>query len=96
MSSEIGSLIKCTPGVMGGRPCVAGTRIAVRSVALFYKQGFSAEEISDRYEHLTLAQVYAALAYYHANRAEVEEDIANEAAEYERLSADQTRTLKTA
>ncbi len=96
MSAEIGTLINCTVGVMGGRPCVAGTRISVRTVALLYKKGFSAEEISGQYEHLTLAQVCAALAYYHANQSEVEEDIANEAAEYERLSAERMRTLKTA
>jgi uncharacterized protein (DUF433 family) len=34
--------------------------------------GLSAEEIGDEFGHLSLAQVYAALAYYHANRAEIE------------------------
>jgi homoserine acetyltransferase len=37
--------------------------------------------------HLTLAQVYAALAYYHANRDEIEADLAEEDAEYWRLAA---------
>ena len=31
-----------------------------------------------KYSHLTLAQVHAALAYYHANREEIEADIALE------------------
>jgi hypothetical protein len=36
--------------------------------------------------HLNLAQVYAALAYYHANRDEIETDLAEEEAEYWRLA----------
>jgi hypothetical protein len=34
----------------------------------------------DDYPHLTLAQVHAALAYYHVNRDEIETDIAEEGA----------------
>ncbi len=37
-------------------------------------------------DHLTLAEVYAALTYYHANTAEVEADIAQQTAEAKRLS----------
>jgi hypothetical protein len=37
--------------------------------------------------HLSLAQVYAALAYYHVNQEQVEADLANEDAEYWRLAA---------
>lgn len=43
------------------------------------------EEIADRIGHLSLAQVYAALAYYHANRDEIDADIAAEEAEADRL-----------
>jgi len=83
MSTEIGSLITCTPGVVGGRPRIAGTRVTVRSVAVCYKQGYTPEEIALLYERLTMAQVYAALTYYHANQAEIEADIAAEEAAYE-------------
>ena len=96
MPVDIGSLISCTPGVVGGRPCVTGTRTSVRAIAIFYKQGFSPEEIAEQYEHLGLAQVYAALTYYHANQAVIEADIAAEDAEYERLSGEHQETLKTA
>jgi hypothetical protein len=44
------------------------------------------EEIAERIGHLSLAQVYAALAYYHANREAVEAEIAAEDTEYERLA----------
>jgi hypothetical protein len=59
----------------------------VRRVAVLYKQGASAEEISRRLSHLNLAQVYAALTYYHANRDEIETNLAEEKAEYFRLAA---------
>jgi uncharacterized protein (DUF433 family) len=38
------------------------------------------EEIADQIGHLTLAQVYAALTYYHLNRDEIESDLAQEEA----------------
>jgi uncharacterized protein (DUF433 family) len=86
MSVEIGSFIVRTPGTVGGRPRIAGTRVPVRSIAISYKQGLSPEEIVLQYEHLTVAQAYAALTYYHANQAEIEADIAAEEALYDKLA----------
>ena len=40
----------------------------------WYQTGMSPEEIALEYPHLSLAQVHAALAYYHANREEIEAD----------------------
>ncbi len=82
---DIGKLITRKPGLRGGRPCVAGTGVSVMRIAGWYKQGWIPEEIARRLE-LTLAQVHAALAYYHANQEEIEADLDNEAAEYERLA----------
>jgi uncharacterized protein (DUF433 family) len=96
MSTDIGSLITCTPGVIGGRPCIAGTRVPVRSIAICYKQGYLPEEIAEKYERVTLAQVYAALTYYHANQAEIETDIADEEAEYNRLAQEHSPSRKQA
>ena len=47
--------------------------------------GLSPEEIADQIEHLTLAQVYAALIYYHASRDEIEADLVSEETEAEAL-----------
>jgi uncharacterized protein (DUF433 family) len=58
----------------GGRPIIAGTGTTVRTIAGLYKLGLSAEDIAAELP-LTLAQIYAALAYYHLNRAEIEADI---------------------
>jgi len=49
--------------------------------------GYNAEQIINRkYSHLTLAEVYAALAYYHANKEEIDAAIIEEEALYERLA----------
>jgi uncharacterized protein (DUF433 family) len=87
---EIGTLIDRDPGIRGGRPKIAGTGLTVSRIAGWYKMGMTPEEIALEYPHLTLAQVHAALAYYHANRDEIEADIALEqasAADWERQLA---------
>lgn len=78
--TEIGTLIDRDPKVRGGRPKIAGTGLTVSRIAGWYKMGMTPEEIALEYSHLTLAQVHAALAYYHVNRDEIEADLAQEQA----------------
>lgn len=61
----------------------------MRRIVGWYKRGDTPEEIANQYGHLTLAQVYAALAYYHANRDEIETDLAEEEKLYDQLASDQ-------
>ncbi len=82
---DIGTLIVRSPEIRDGRPRIAGTGVTVRRIVGWYKLGFSLEDIADKFGHLTLAQVHAALTYYHANREEIEADIAEEAAAADRL-----------
>lgn len=82
---DIGTLITRNPEIRGGRPIIAGTGVTVRRIVGWYKLGDSPEEIVAHFGHLSLAQVYAALAYYHSNREEIENDIAEEEREVERL-----------
>ncbi|MEG4281764.1 DUF433 domain-containing protein [Microcoleus sp. A006_D1] len=86
--TDIGTLIVETPEICGGRPRIAGTRISIAQIAVWYKEGLSVEEILDEIPYLTLAKVYAALSYYHANKAEIEVDLAVELTEYQRLEAE--------
>lgn len=52
-----------TPGICGGKPCIAGRRIRVYHVYIWHEvQGLTADEIAREYD-LTVAQVYAALTY---------------------------------
>jgi hypothetical protein len=53
--------------------------------------GESAEEIARDRPHLSLAGVYAALAYYHANRGEIDAEIAADQAEEERIETEWLR-----
>jgi uncharacterized protein (DUF433 family) len=78
---DIGQLIVASPSIRHNRPRIAGTGVTVQRVVGWYKLGLAPEEISDRIGHLNLAQVHAALAYYHANRGKVEVDAATEEAE---------------
>jgi uncharacterized protein (DUF433 family) len=81
--TEIGSLITCDPALRGGRPILAGTGVSVRTVAIESNRGLSPEEIVADRPHLSLAQVYAALAFYHANKQEIDADIAADEQAYE-------------
>jgi uncharacterized protein (DUF433 family) len=49
-------------------------------IAGWHQLGIPPEKIAANYGHLSVAQVYAALAYYYANRAEIDDDIAAEKA----------------
>lgn len=82
---EIGSLIERSPDLCGGRPRIAGTGVTVRRIVGWYKLGLPPEEIAREIPHLSLAQIFAALAFYHANREELEADISAEQTEAERL-----------
>ena len=67
--------IEIMPGVAGGKPRIAGHRITVQNIAIWHERlGRSAGEIATEYE-LTLADVYAALAYYFDHREEIDRSI---------------------
>ena len=77
MSTEciIDRHIEITPGVAGGKARIAGHRITVQNVVIWHERlGFCADEIAADHG-LTLADVYAALAYYYDNRAEIDASI---------------------
>lgn len=72
---DIGELIVKTPGTCGGQARIAGTRIKVRHVAGWVeKEGKTPAQVVAEYPHLTLAGVYAALAYYWSHQEEIQRD----------------------
>jgi uncharacterized protein (DUF433 family) len=91
--TDIGTLVTRSPDIGHDRPVITGTGTSVRRVVVLYKQGASAEEIARRMSQLNLAQVYAALAYYHANHDEIESDLAREDAEYWNLVAQHSKKV---
>ncbi len=82
---DIGQMIVTSPDIRRGRPRIAGTGVTVQSIVGLFKLGLSPEEIADEFGHLSLAQVYAGLAYYHANREQIEAAIAADRLEAETL-----------
>lgn len=81
--AEIGTLITRDPVLRGGRPIVAGTGVCVRTIAIENNRGLTPEEIVADRPPLSLAQVYACLTYYHANKQEIDDDIAAEERAYD-------------
>jgi uncharacterized protein (DUF433 family) len=67
-----------SPDVCGGRPVIRETRIPVQIIVGYYKLGMTVDEILAEIPHLTAAQVFDALSYYHDHQAEIEASIAAE------------------
>ena len=84
--TEIGSLISQRPEIGRGRPCIAGTGVSVRRIAVLHNAGEMPEEIARNLGCLSLAQVHAALAYYYANKTEIDADLEAEEREYDTLA----------
>ncbi|QIZ69838.1 DUF433 domain-containing protein [Oxynema aestuarii] len=72
MEMVITEHIEITPGVCGGKPRIAGHRIKVQDIVIWYEEmGMSPDEILYHHPSISLADVYAALAYYHDHREEI-------------------------
>jgi uncharacterized protein (DUF433 family) len=59
----------------GGRPCLAGTRFPILQVAAEFEAGMTAEELIANYG-LDPAAACAGIAYYLANKAAVDAELA--------------------
>ena len=80
MAVGLDKYIEITQGIRGGRPRLASTRITVADVVLMnLRLDLSLEEIAVKYD-LPLAAVYAAMAYYHGHRVEIDASIENDEA----------------
>lgn len=93
--SSIGDFIIQDQAVRGGRPIIDGTGTTVNRIATWYNLGLRPEEIAGRIGHLSLAQVYAALAHYHANRDEIDAEIAAEEVEADRIEQEHYSSLQS-
>ena len=80
--------IVSTPETCGGKLRISGTRIRVKDVVIWHDcQGMAPAEIVSKWPHLTLASIYAALAYYHDHREEMNGEIAADQTWYEEQKA---------
>ncbi|MFN0101723.1 MAG: DUF433 domain-containing protein [Bryobacteraceae bacterium] len=81
--TDIRALIARDPVLRGGRPIIAGTGVCVRTIVIENNRGISPEEIAADRPPLSLAQIYAGLAFYHANKQAIDADIAAEEQAYD-------------
>ena len=76
-----------------GRPWIDDTNTKVIEVVLDHTaSGLSAEEIHRQYPYLSLAQIYAALAYYSDHQREFDEEIERQVQRVEELAAKANET----
>ncbi len=72
---EISSLLWMMPSASGGRLCLAGSGVSVRRISGLYNQGLTPDQIIEEFPNLTLPAVYAAIAYYLANRQRMDAEL---------------------
>jgi len=85
-----------TPGLCGGRACIAGHRIRVMDIVVMHERsGMSAADIVSEYPGITVADVYAALAYYFDHTDEIEASF-EEARKWDEYGKTQPSKLKEA
>lgn len=84
MYTDISTYITRSPDKYHGQAVIAWTRVPVMVVVALHKNHVSDSGIVTR-KSLSFTQVWAALAYYYANQALMDREIAEEAARNERL-----------
>ena len=70
--------VRVDKNVLGGSPYVVGSRVPVRRLWAFYRNGTSLERILKRYPQLGPAKVFDALAFALDNQEVVEADLERE------------------
>jgi uncharacterized protein (DUF433 family) len=86
-SRTVNDHIELTPDTAGGKPRIRGRRLTVQDIAIWHERlGKSADEIAAEYD-VTLADVYAALAYYFDHREEIDARMTEDRAFAEALRA---------
>ncbi len=64
---------------------VETTRVTLDTVVFAFREGATAEEISERFPAISLSAVYAAIAFYLQNRPEVDAYLARREVDAERI-----------
>lgn len=70
--------VRVDRNILGGSPFVVGSRVPVRRLWGFYKNGATVEVLVKRYPRLGPAKILDALAFAFDNREVIEQDLENE------------------
>jgi uncharacterized protein (DUF433 family) len=87
-SFSLDSLLLSDPDYRQGRPCLRGTGITVHNVAAAHIRGATVEDMCESNPDLNPSLFHAALAYYFANREQIEADLDADDAEAEAWRAE--------
>ncbi len=55
--------IVCNPEILGGKPCIKGTRISVQFLLELFASGATIESVRRKYAHLEVEDIEQALRY---------------------------------
>ncbi len=87
--------IVSTPDTCGGKPRIAGSRIRVQDIYWWHEvAGKSADEIVTDFPQLSMADVYAALAYFWTHREPMLAEFEAERKAYEEHKSSQPSLLR--
>lgn len=76
MQTALDQHITIDPGILAGKPCIAGRRISVEHVVVWHlREHQLIEEIARKYD-LSPASIHAALTYYYDHREEMDRKMA--------------------
>jgi uncharacterized protein (DUF433 family) len=96
MAISTSDRIAKTPGVCGGKACIAGHRIRVSDVVAWHeRQGMTPDEIVSHFPTIGLADVHAALAYYFEHIGEIQQEMQAERSFAEELRLDNPSLIET-
>jgi uncharacterized protein (DUF433 family) len=77
--------IEVVEKITGSQAMIKGTRVPVSIIIDYLRMGETPKSLVDNIlPHLTLAQVYDALSYYHDHQDEIEQEITENTEEYGR------------
>ena len=89
MAASPGDRVTKTPGICGGRACVAGHRVRVLDIVVWHEhQGMTPDEIVSHVPSITLTDVHAALSYYFDHVDEIQQEMREEGAFVEEFRRD--------
>ncbi len=87
----IDELIWSHPDYRGGRPCIAGTGIAISTIGVLWSEGLTVEEIADE-KSIPLEEASAAVAFYLHNKAAFDAELVRRTEIIDRLGEEHHRT----
>jgi uncharacterized protein (DUF433 family) len=83
--------VRVDPGILGGSPHVSGSRVPVRRIFSFYRDGTRIETILRRFPQLGAARVLDALAFALDNPEVMDADAAEELSLLQRAGHGQSK-----